>query len=554
MTALEFAILVRDKASATIDKIGREFSSTAAKANGLKGSVSSLTGVFGGLKNVLGVLGIGFGFYKVVEMMRTGVEKAHEMHLANAQIEAGLKSTNYAAGVTMETLEKGANKIKSASLYGGVELKNMQSIMLTFPKIGAKIFDPASQSIADMSTRMKMDLSHAAVMVGKALQDPVTGVMMMRRIGVNFTREQVAGFKQLVAAGKLQEAQLLILKELNTEFGGSAKAAFDATPLARYNKLVSALQIKLGNFAIGIQKILAPVLEGMVGLYHGVTKVAKWFYNLLKEGNPYALGFLLIIGLITTAMILYYTWIGIVSVATKLWAGAQAILNMAFWTNPLTWIIAGIIALIAIIWIVSQMTTGWGKTWDNTVKWMKLGIQLFAESIKLTWLVIKDQFESGFETIERGWYKLQSLWDKNSANAGLAKLSNQRDARAKEIAESSGNVEKIAKEMATMKVWEVKGNGKTFKSMFSNLKKKLGLDNFGGNNAGVDGSEDAKGGKQTAQAVASGGTRNTSIYITVGKMVESLIYQGGVGETAPDVERKIEEILMRVLFAAESAS
>ena len=555
MKAVEFAILLRDKASSTIEKIGREFSTTTAKANGLKSSVSSLTGIFGGLKNMLGVVGVGFGFYKVVEMMRAGVDKAHELHLANAQIEAGLKSTNYAAGVTMETLEKGANKIKSASLYGGVELKNMQSIMLTFPKIGAKIFDPASQSIADMSTRMKMDLSHAAVMVGKALQDPVTGVMMMRRIGVNFTREQVAGFKQLVAAGKLQEAQLLILKELQIEFGGSAKAAFDASPMAQYNKMVSAIQIKLGDLALEVQDKIAPTLLWMATETNkGINKLeksVKWLYKQFEDGNPFvwtaagafaAYNIAILIALTRTKLMAWWSAASFLpvflsSIATYGWATAWDFLTASMLANPIGLIIVAVAALVALVWGAVKYWDKWGATllfFMGPLGWIVNTIMV----LKNNWDSIVDAFTNGgiigglkrigIVLLDVILYPVQQLLGLLAKIPGLSKLAGSGEQLIAGMRRNLGLVDPKSSDPLVI-----------YKPPKKDKNKKV---------------DDKKDNAQTAQAVASGGTRNTSIYITVGKMVESLIYNGGVGENAGDVEKKIEEILMRALFAAESAS
>jgi hypothetical protein len=59
--------------------------------------------------------------------------------------------------------------------------------------------------------------------------------------------------------------------------------------------------------------------------------------------------------------------------------------------------------------------------------------------------------------------------------------------------------------------------------------------------------------KSTTSAVASGGSRSTQISIHLGKMVENIVFQGGVKENARDMEAQVEEILLRVLFAAQSA-
>ena len=243
-------------------------SNNAAKGVGKVGTeLNSLQGKMSGMANlpgkILGTLGIGFGMFQFVQMMDKGIEKAHELHAAEAQIEAGLKSTGYAAGMTMESISDVAKQISSNSKISRTDMLAMQSILVTFPDITSKTFGTASQAIADMSVRMKQDLSSTAVQVGKALQDPERGITALRRVGVNFNKEQTDVIKNLVANGQKAAAQTLILKELNTEFGGSAKAAFDADPLARYNKAVGGIQLQMGSAIVNVQKMLAPGLESI---------------------------------------------------------------------------------------------------------------------------------------------------------------------------------------------------------------------------------------------------------------------------------------------------
>ena len=56
-----------------------------------------------------------------------------------------------------------------------------------------------------------------------------------------------------------------------------------------------------------------------------------------------------------------------------------------------------------------------------------------------------------------------------------------------------------------------------------------------------------------AEATATGGTRNTQINIHMGKFFDNMIFNGGVSENAKDIERKMEEIMLRVLYAAQNA-
>lgn len=60
-------------------------------------------------------------------------------------------------------------------------------------------------------------------------------------------------------------------------------------------------------------------------------------------------------------------------------------------------------------------------------------------------------------------------------------------------------------------------------------------------------------GAGATQAIATGGTRNTQITIKLGTMVENIIFNGGLKENAQEMRKQVEEVLLQVLYAAESA-
>ncbi|MEI8086999.1 MAG: phage tail length tape measure family protein [Paludibacter sp.] len=264
-------------ASHGVEKLGSGLNGIAGKM----GSIASMPG------KILGTLGIGFGMFQFVSMMEKGIEKAHQLHEAEALVKAGLISTGGAAGMSYQAIEENVKKISSAANFSKAELMNMQSLLVTFPNITKDTFGTASQAITDMSAKMHTDLSSSAIQVGKALQDPVLGVTALRRVGVNFNKEQTDVIKNLVANGNIAEAQTKILTELNHEFGGSAKAAFDANPLARYNKAIGGIQVQMGTAVIKIQEMLGPALLTVATFLKDVfTKVADNMQPIMNAIEP----------------------------------------------------------------------------------------------------------------------------------------------------------------------------------------------------------------------------------------------------------------------------
>jgi hypothetical protein len=501
--------------------------------------------------------------FQVVSMMQKGIEKAHELHQAEAQINAGLISTGYAAGMTADAIAGIAKQLSGASLYGRAELLNMQSLLVTFPSITSKTFGSASQAIVDMSTKMNRSLSDTAIQVGKALQDPILGITALRRVGVNFNNEQKEVLKNLVENGKKAEAQQIILKELNVEFGGSAKAAFDVTPLARYNKIVGKIQLALGEMVLKIQGRLSPALEFMATKMKSVVQVGievgKWMIE--NKGVVLALvgGFVLYHGILSavalkTAIMTWYTGLSTAAIivntlVTEGWAAAMIAVNMAMAANPIGFIIAGVALLVAGI-IYAYNKFGWFRgaiygTWEalkgfgimlkdyviDRIKGVLTGLGGLAKAIGQ---VFSGDFKAAWETAKVAGADLVGI------TAGKKAIDNARAVGKNIGAAYHQGVADVAQSKTGAK------NGAKAGIATATLP---GLGDVGG--AGTGG---GTGTKPATEKVAAGGTRNTSITINLGKMVENIVFQGGVKENERDLVRQVEEILLRTLYAAQSAS
>ena len=161
--------------------------------------------------------------YKAI--MNTYISNSIEAERVETQLNAVLKSTQHSAGLTAIELKNMASEMQMLTAFGDEEVLSMQNILLTFKNIKGDAFRQTTMAVLDLSTAMGMDLKSAAIQVGKALNDPKTGLTMLQRVGITFSESQKEVIKGLVKTGQVAEAQKVILKELESQFGGSAKAA-----------------------------------------------------------------------------------------------------------------------------------------------------------------------------------------------------------------------------------------------------------------------------------------------------------------------------------------
>lgn len=291
-------------------------------------------------KELISSLGIGFAIFKGFEFVHEGVEAMHGLEQAEAQVRAGLESTRGVAGLTMEALEEGARSAAAQYKYSRSQIMDMQSILLTFPSVTSKTFGDASQAIYDMSTRLKTDLQGTAIQVGKALQDPIRGVTALRRVGVNFSESQTELIKKMVEGGHAAKAQAFILRELQTEFAGSAKAAADADPLFKFNKMMGSIKMGVGQLAMELLEKLTPALEFIADTF-------KSFFNFLKDNKEIIIDIAIGMGVAAAAIGIYEIVTNAAAIGTAIMTAAQWALNTAMTANPIGVLIVGIGLIVA---------------------------------------------------------------------------------------------------------------------------------------------------------------------------------------------------------------
>jgi hypothetical protein len=189
-----------------------------------------------------------------------------------AQTTAVLKSTGGAAGVSAKQVDELAKSLMAKSGADDEAIASSENVLLTFTKVhneagkGNDIFNRATTAALDLSTAFGKDLQSSAVLVGKALQDPIKGMAALARVGVQLSDAQKESVKSFVAQGDVMSAQKVILQELETEVGGSA-AAFGKTLPGQ----IKIAEETLRNTGATMVAVVAPGLRLMAEMAKGVA-------------------------------------------------------------------------------------------------------------------------------------------------------------------------------------------------------------------------------------------------------------------------------------------
>ena len=341
------------------------------------------------------------------------------------------------------------------------------------------------------------------------------------------------------------------------------------TPMGKWSTFIDSLKNNLLKLYEVLRPLIIPALNILTKISGLLGKALEWVVGLfarlkqkMSEGSAWALIIGGVIAILTTTIIVYATWTAIATSGVGKWVVAQTKLNWAFLTCPLFWIVAGVIALIAAIGFVVYKCGGWSQMWSNIMNEMDLDWKIFKDNFEIIWLNVQDTFLNGIEVLKRAWYKFQSLWDEQGANAGLAKIENKQKERVAEIAKAKDKLAGHTKDKLLLTLQEAKiYNENSVSDIFGKTKEKLGISaptipgitpTISGitplDNPNKPDKGDGTGG--ASENIASGGTRNTSINITFKNLVESIHYTGGVGENESDMEKQLTEGLFRVLNMA----
>src|SRR5258707_3022790 len=161
-----------------------------------------------------------------------------------------------------------ADALSQTTDFSHDTIQGGENLLLTFTNIGKGVFPQATQSILDVSQAMGQDLKSSAIQVGKALGDPLTGMTALQRIGVTFSATEKEQIKTMMAHHDVIGAQKVILKELGTEFGGSAQAAGKT-----FGGMMKGLSNTMEDVKIKIGTAVMPLL----------TRLGQWF---IANGMP----------------------------------------------------------------------------------------------------------------------------------------------------------------------------------------------------------------------------------------------------------------------------
>ena len=374
------------------------------------------------------------------------------------------------------------------------------------------------------------------------------------------TGESMAQLKERMSKGGISAQELAQAFEWATDrqglfYQGAEKAG--QTLSGKFNKMMDSITELALKVYEAISPMLGPLVDFMSAVFESIGGGIGWLIQKFQEGNPVIWGIAGAIGIFTTALILHNTYTAIATAWQNRLTWAVIKTNLAFLANPITLVIAGVIALIALIAYCIVGVSGWGKAWEHTIQGMKYIWEAFILVYKAHWNTAVNTFMAGIDACKLAWYKFKEavgLGDSTENQAMIAKIQNDLQERAKSVTEGykkAGEAGAKAKE-AFGKAWDSL-EFKSFKEVKDGLMGKLGMKTKSTPAPGIspitgETTTTTGEGVKTKDNIVSGGTRQTHINIQIGNVgTDTKVYVSSVREGVENFGAMVKEELLRAI-------
>ena len=269
-----------------------------------------------------------------------------------------------------------ASSLQKSTAFSDEQVRSAANMALTFTGVGKDIFPEVTKTALDMATALNHGITPSGEeaadtmkLLGKALQDPDAGLGALKRVGVNV--DELA--KKFTDGMSVQEKQKLILKELSTEFGGSAASAAKT-----YSGKIQTLKNRFDDLKEQIGKVIVD----------GLVKMSNWIVAHQDQVKLFAV----IVGGVALAWLAWSAAMDLLTLSQAAFVAASAPTIVSLWgiNAPLILIelavaaivlaIGGFIAAIVLLyqkneWFRNFVDTTWEKirtvisnAWTNYIK------------------------------------------------------------------------------------------------------------------------------------------------------------------------------------------
>ena len=162
--------------------------------------------------------------YGAIRVLNGALGTLSDREADTAVLTRGLQKLGGTAG-DLEKLQRQADKFGDSTLFNQEDFTAGAGLLTSFTSVAIKDYERVINVASDLAQTNKGAVKDSLLQVAKALNAPSQNLTALSRSGIQFTEQQKEQIKTLEESGRLLEAQQMILKELERQYGGNAKAA-----------------------------------------------------------------------------------------------------------------------------------------------------------------------------------------------------------------------------------------------------------------------------------------------------------------------------------------
>lgn len=564
---------VARQTSQQLDEISRKATSTGARLraafsfDNFKGSLMSLPGMQF-LMNPYTMISVGVGAVTALGA------QAEQTSVAFTTL---VGSEEKAAGILKEINEFAAN-----TPYGNLDLTDNAKTMLNFGVQADKVNGYLRQ-LGDIAAGDKNKLGSLSLVFGQvASAGKMSGQDLLQFINAGFnplkelekmTGKTYAELQDMMSKGQIGfDAVAAAINHATSEGGAFAGMSdkLSQTVSGKFSTLVGNVQQAAVDMFNEIKPIVNDIMDLFLAIVPPIASALKWLFSAFAGVVRFIVKWKEELGLLTVAVgagivafklynatvAAYHGIMNAVTTATLLWSHRQWLLNIALNANPIGMLVGLIAALVAAVVYCWNKFAGFRAfilTMWSTIKG-------FGNIIK-EYLI--DRFKTFLSGIGKVGQALAKLFNGDFKGAWSSAVDGVKDITGITSAEKAL---KSTKQLAGGVAAEYDKNFRieSQKQQQKDTKKEAAIATPGTKGSSEEvifnaasGGKSGKGGKggkgnKTAEALATGGTRNTSITMNISKFFDNIYVTMADRTDTAELERIVLQCMNRALAIATS--
>ena len=248
---------------------------TAGLGDFAKTALATFTGM-GALQTFSGALA------KLKSVLQESIKVASDFEVSLIKFDVLFRNAGEGVGFFSSELENMQERIDSTTGYSKGAVRDSMSVFLKYGQIQGEVFEKGLENAADLAAFMGVDMVRGAEMLGRALQNPAQGMLLLSRAGVRLTKEEKTRIKNLQDSMQIQKAQVALNEIITAKFGGLAERMKNETFAGAWEDVTTELSASFKE----IGQALLPGLKALIpSLVIAIKEIAKIGAELTPVAN-----------------------------------------------------------------------------------------------------------------------------------------------------------------------------------------------------------------------------------------------------------------------------